>query len=160
MVQGTLKLIEDQDSFQVDAFRQSPKIGVEWRIIPRNKLPQLIRHMRLCVIWWNWKVFSPMQTWERSGLPLWKNIKTDGKLLLDACLHIHVCKGGALCNRISTWRETQALSNALMRSGPWSESDGVPQAHHPLQKVPPDTLCYLQVSWDQPMNHVTRWFPG
>lgn len=76
------------------------------------------------------------------------------------CLRMNVYKGGAPCNRISTWRETQAQSSSLMRGRTWSESDGVPRAHSPPQKVPPDTLCYLQVSWDQPMNHVTRWFPG
>lgn len=90
----------------------------------------------------------------------WWEVAFRGAVEYVCAMRMHVYKGGAPCNRISTWREIRASCYSLMRGGTWSESDGVPRAHSPLQKVPPDTLCYLQVSWDQPMNHVTRWFPG
>lgn len=113
---------------------------------------------------WQEEFLKETRTRGRRGFTLWAEVK---KRWWEAafrwarvCLRMHVYKGGAPCNRISTWREMQAQCNSLMRGRTWSESDGVPRAHSPLQKAPPDTLCYLQVSWDQPMNHVTRWFPG
>lgn len=108
------------------------------------------------------KLHKHTQTWERRGIPLWE--ETRG--LMGSCFSdVYVC--ACMFIRVELHvtgsqheGETQAHCSSLMRRGTWSESDGVPRAHSPLQKEPPDTLCYLQVSWDQPMNHVTRWFPG